>query len=220
LLDSPKAKLELVDELDSSRSTVDRAIRELETLGLIERSPRGCKPTLCGQRAIQHYSRFDEATEDNWNWGSPVQPVPELVAAPCQRIDIVTRLSEKPLDKRGLVAELDVSRSTVDRAVRKSEILELVEYIDGRYRPTQRGRSLAHEYRSFENRLAVIVRSRSRTPRGRGVAVAGTGQSLRDGGPKRGTATDCGKPFEPSSRLARCTHWKRYTKASSTTAAV
>lgn len=59
LRDTPMEKPELVDELDVSRSTVDRGLRELETLDLIEYSAHeGYKPTLCGRLLAQEYVRL------------------------------------------------------------------------------------------------------------------------------------------------------------------
>lgn len=52
-------KRDLVDELSVSRSTVDRAVRELESLGFIERTDGGgyCR-TLPGQLALDEYDQF------------------------------------------------------------------------------------------------------------------------------------------------------------------
>jgi predicted transcriptional regulator len=52
-------KRDLVDTLSVSRSTVDRAIRELEALGFIERTDGGsyCR-TLPGRLALAEYDRF------------------------------------------------------------------------------------------------------------------------------------------------------------------
>lgn len=51
-------KTELEDELDVSRSTIDRGIRDLETKELIERTPEGYRQTLCGRLALDEYDRF------------------------------------------------------------------------------------------------------------------------------------------------------------------
>lgn len=52
------SKRDLVAELDVSRSTVDRAVRELEGIGLAERTPDGCRRTLAGELALREYGRF------------------------------------------------------------------------------------------------------------------------------------------------------------------
>lgn len=55
-LTEPRHKRDLVEELDLSRSTLDRAVRELETLGLIERDHRYVL-TVTGRLVLE---RFDE----------------------------------------------------------------------------------------------------------------------------------------------------------------
>jgi predicted transcriptional regulator len=51
-------KHELEEALDVSRSTIDRAIRELEELGLVRRRDDGYDRTLCGRIAMEEYTRF------------------------------------------------------------------------------------------------------------------------------------------------------------------
>lgn len=52
-------KRTLVDELDVSRSTIDRSIRELEAVGFIERADGGgYRRTLPGQLALSEYDEF------------------------------------------------------------------------------------------------------------------------------------------------------------------
>lgn len=56
-------KRELVDQLRISRSTVDRGIRELETAGLLARSPDGYRRTLLGELLLSAYDQFASQTE-------------------------------------------------------------------------------------------------------------------------------------------------------------
>lgn len=56
-----------------------------------------------------------------------------------RRFTFVETLEDDPKDKRTLVADLDCSRSTVDRGIRELEALDLVEYVDGGYRMTSLG---------------------------------------------------------------------------------
>ncbi len=53
------SKRDLVDRLDVSRSTVDRSIRELEALDLIERAASGYRQTLPGRVALEEFERFE-----------------------------------------------------------------------------------------------------------------------------------------------------------------
>lgn len=58
LLAEPKHKCDLQDELGVSRSTVYKAIRELESLNLVERGTEGYEPTLVGRLFFEEYERF------------------------------------------------------------------------------------------------------------------------------------------------------------------
>lgn len=49
---------DLVEELGVSRSTVDRAVRELESLGLVEGTDGGLDATLPGRLVAREYRRF------------------------------------------------------------------------------------------------------------------------------------------------------------------
>lgn len=50
-----------------------------------------------------------------------------------RRFDVVKSLLEEPKDKRELVEDVDISRSTVDRATKELETAGLIEYIDGQF---------------------------------------------------------------------------------------
>lgn len=54
----PREKLELEAELDVSRSTIDRAIRDLEARDFVTRTPDGYRQTLSGRLALAEYDRF------------------------------------------------------------------------------------------------------------------------------------------------------------------
>lgn len=56
-LRSPRDKRDLLEELDVSRSTLDRSIRELETLGLVTRSD-GYRLTATGRLAFELFDGF------------------------------------------------------------------------------------------------------------------------------------------------------------------
>jgi len=58
LVSEPRTKPELVDALDASRSTVDRAIRSLENVGCIERQNSVYQPTQVGHIAFSEYDRY------------------------------------------------------------------------------------------------------------------------------------------------------------------
>lgn len=81
----------------------------------------------------------------------------ELVA---QRIDFLETLAGQCLEKRDIVDELDHSRSTVDRAIRDLEAVDLVERSDGGYVTTIAGRLAAQQYRAFRREQRDILDAR------------------------------------------------------------
>lgn len=60
LQENSKDKRMLSEEVDASRSTVDRGIRELESVGLITWKNGEYIPTLCGYLAASAYRQFEE----------------------------------------------------------------------------------------------------------------------------------------------------------------
>lgn len=61
ILRHPTRKRALVDELDTSRSTIDRGVRELETLGFIEYHSGQYSPTSIGQFIAGPFFEFQES---------------------------------------------------------------------------------------------------------------------------------------------------------------
>lgn len=61
---SPRRKPEIVDRLEWSRSTVDRAVRELQQAGLLKRDTEGYITTLAGRFAATTYTEFTEMVSD------------------------------------------------------------------------------------------------------------------------------------------------------------
>lgn len=64
----------------------------------------------------------------------------ESIEVLLRRIEIAEQVSERPMDKRELVAELGVSRSTIDRATRELQTVGLLAYSDGTFELTSSGR--------------------------------------------------------------------------------
>lgn len=54
----PHQKCELARELEESRSTIDRALRELEDAGFVEREENGYRTSLAGELALAEYDRY------------------------------------------------------------------------------------------------------------------------------------------------------------------
>jgi predicted transcriptional regulator len=90
---------------------------------------------------------------DGPEWG------PELVAVVNRRLDVLAAL-EQPRAKRDLLADLDVSRSTLDRAVRELESLDLVSRDEG-YHLTVTGRLVLELYRGLLADLDDVAAARA-----------------------------------------------------------
>ncbi|SEO24833.1 Predicted transcriptional regulator, contains HTH domain [Halogranum amylolyticum] len=61
---APLSKRRLVDELPYSRSTVDRAVRDLQIAGLIDQTEDGYVTTLSGRMSAEQYRQFIRTTHD------------------------------------------------------------------------------------------------------------------------------------------------------------
>lgn len=72
-----------------------------------------------------------------------------LIEAVSRRADLLSALRERPLEKSRLAAELPVSRSTVDRAVRRLESFGLVTRDRGAVSLTLGGRLALSEFEEF-----------------------------------------------------------------------
>jgi tetratricopeptide (TPR) repeat protein/DNA-binding transcriptional ArsR family regulator len=64
LADAPAHVRDLVDEMDQSRSTVNRALNELEAVDLVERTDEGYAATLAGRFALEGLAEFREELDD------------------------------------------------------------------------------------------------------------------------------------------------------------
>jgi predicted transcriptional regulator len=109
--DRPVRKPTLASELDVARSTVDRAIRELQAQGLVVRGDDGFELTTCGEVAVDLYARFASR-----------------LAAMCDAQDVVAELPSRELAHPDVLSGADVVRATTsapDRPVRA--FLDLVE---------------------------------------------------------------------------------------------
>lgn len=109
--DSPLHKPALSTELDVARSTVDRAIRELQARGLVVRGDDGFELTTCGEVAVELYERFASR-----------------LRAMCDAQDVVAELPSREFAHPDVLSGADVVRATAsapDRPVRA--FLDLVE---------------------------------------------------------------------------------------------
>lgn len=81
----------------------------------------------------------------------------ELMETVFKRIDFLDALNGNPSEKRALVDQLDVSRSTVNRGIWDLEQFGLVEYADNTYRLTVSGRLLHEQYTEYENNTRTVA---------------------------------------------------------------
>lgn len=81
----------------------------------------------------------------------------ELVDLLRRRSELLASLRERPREKRELVADHGLPRSTLDRAIRELETADLVEYADGAYALTAVGEHLVSEFDAFVERAELVV---------------------------------------------------------------
>jgi predicted transcriptional regulator len=80
----------------------------------------------------------------------------DVIPTVVKRAAFLDRLADGPASKRDLRDELDLSRSTVYKAVRELEESGLAVETDDEVRLTLVGRLLAEEYRGFEARVCAV----------------------------------------------------------------
>lgn len=76
LCDGPAYKRDLVEELDHSRSTINRAVSELEDVNLVERGDDGFEATVAGRLALERYGEFQREIDDVVDAEPVLGPVP------------------------------------------------------------------------------------------------------------------------------------------------
>lgn len=80
-------KRTLIDRLDSSRTTVDRAVRELESHRYARRSDGAIHLTLGGRLAVESFRRFREETETVYRFADLLAELPASVDVPYAFLD-------------------------------------------------------------------------------------------------------------------------------------
>jgi predicted transcriptional regulator len=106
LLEEPRDKRDLVTALDIPRSTLDRAIRELEGLGLVEYDGGVYRPTLFGRTALEEHDRYRRTLSDLADAKNVLEPL--SVDSPLGRefLEGATALASMPHAPDGIVQEL------------------------------------------------------------------------------------------------------------------
>ena len=134
VLDEPQDKPALVSTLDAARSTVDRAVDELETVDLIKQTDDGYIITSMGRLVTTDFfgiiDILDDVAPDHIQ--SPIASM-TIIDTATRRSEFLECLLEQPKDKRMVVDDIGMSRATVDRGLRELENVGLIEYTDGRF---------------------------------------------------------------------------------------
>lgn len=113
LLESPKERRELVDDLDDSKSTVYKGVSQLQEHGLLVSTSEGLKPTLYGILALERYEELGRTARIG---------------------DVVSDLPPNSIDPSALVGARAVvpDRRSVDRHLARLErILRSARSIQG-----------------------------------------------------------------------------------------
>jgi tetratricopeptide (TPR) repeat protein/predicted transcriptional regulator len=165
--EGPTPKQPLIDEVRLSQPTVDKVLTELHDWGLIQSNPDGITPTLLGRMVWITSQDFDQflatitmSSGDDippWSTIPERQEVRELIA---NRIEVLECVETTPRDKRSLVANLDISRSTVNRALRDLEVIGLVTRTTAGYTMTPVGRQATDQYRTALETVVDILDTR------------------------------------------------------------
>jgi predicted transcriptional regulator len=90
----------------------------------------------------------------------PDVDVEEAIGTVRTRRDILVTLTDGPMDKAALTASVSVSRSTVNRAIRRLDELGFVERVAGGWRISLAGRFALRAFARFRERMAGVVRGR------------------------------------------------------------
>jgi tetratricopeptide (TPR) repeat protein/predicted transcriptional regulator len=157
-------KQTLIDDVGLSQPTVDKVLDELREWGVIESNSDGITPTLLGTLVWTASCMFDQrlteigaADEDDiplWGTVAERQEVRELVA---NRVEVLECVRTTPRDKRNLVANLNASRSTVNRAIRELEVVGLVTRTIAGYTVTAAGQEATDQYRTAVETVSDIL---------------------------------------------------------------
>lgn len=81
----------------------------------------------------------------------------EIMRTLCRRRELLRYLLEEPRDKCTIVDDLGVPRTTLDRAIRELETMDVVEYRDGAYGVTPFGEHLIGTFFGFLERVRLTL---------------------------------------------------------------
>ncbi|KZN24784.1 hypothetical protein A4G99_10655 [Haladaptatus sp. R4] len=164
--DGPTLKRTLADRTGLSQPTVNKALIELRDWDLIESGDDGIVPTSIGILVWEPYRAYERClagvvTPGNhgsrWTTDASRRDAMRLVA---DRRSVIECVETTTRDKRDLVANLDASRSTVNRAVRDLETAGILHRTADGYTVTADGQRVVDRYWSAIATLADILDAR------------------------------------------------------------
>ena len=101
LTDGPVHKRDLTERIDASRSTVDRAVRELADAGLVERRSGGYAATLVGRFALERFTEYRRESEKIFANEPAVDPLPANCELPLEFVTSTeTKVASDPAPYR------------------------------------------------------------------------------------------------------------------------
>lgn len=113
LHESPQAKCDLVRALDVSRSTIDRAVRHLESEGLVERCTSGYRLTVVGRHVFEEYQTFTERAAGLLDASPGLDALPaETPLDPTALVDATVTVAERATPYRPGDRHLELIRAS------------------------------------------------------------------------------------------------------------
>lgn len=101
LIDGPVDKRDLTDRVDASRSTVDRAVRELEDAGLAKRQSRGYVATLVGRLGLDCFRAYRREARTLFGAEDALEPLPADCDLPLEFVGTAeTEVASRPAPYR------------------------------------------------------------------------------------------------------------------------
>ena len=145
----PSPKSEVVEAIDQPAQTVYSALDELTDTVLLDYTADGYVTTQVGRLLVRRYRRL---LGDDWT--------DEKLQLVARRLDVLVALADDPGHKRDLVDRLDVSRSTVYRAIERLDDAGWVCRRSAGFATTDAGRDAVDRYRSYRTDCDSILAAR------------------------------------------------------------
>jgi predicted transcriptional regulator len=114
LVEGPRDKRDLVATLDIPRSTLDRAIRELEEVGLVVYDEGQYRATTTGRLALEEHDRYRESLASFAAAGTTLASLPEDTLLGSAFLRGARVVESEPYAPDGVVAELLESVRTAE----------------------------------------------------------------------------------------------------------